>query len=377
MKNLFVLLFACFVVLSGVSAVSAASYTTGDSPTISAPVNDDAFISGSDVSVEAPVMGELFAGGDKVTVNKKPTRSVFAAGNTVSISDGSGYNIFAAGNDVTIKGDIAHDVFVAGNRITIDPSTVITGTLHIAGNDMKIAGTIKGNVEANGNTVTSNAIIGGNFKGDVTSLTFTGGSIGGNLDYKSAKDAAGLSTVTVAGATTHGESTYEPTSPLSNWLWLALGTLITGLAMLFMMPRKLEAEMATMNTQLLKSMGWGFVALIITPIVAVLLIATMIGAPLGLILVAVYTITLYLAGVIGQMFIGSWILKRVNARIRTPKQHLGWSLVVGIIVVGLLRMIPVVGGIIAFIFFIVAYLPALGAAVLWVTNFLKEQQSAK
>ncbi len=377
MKNIFILLFASFVVLSGASLVSAASYTTGDNPTISTAVNDDAFVSGGTVSIDAPVMGELFAAGDKVTVSEKPSRSIFVAGNTVTVSEGSSYNVFAAGNDVTIKGDIAHDVFVAGNRITIDPSTTINGTLHIAGNEMKIAGTIKGNVEANGNMVTINAVIGGNFKGDVTNLTFTGGSIGGNLDYKSAKDADGLSTVTITGSTTRGEQSYTPSSPLHNWLWAGLGTLITGLAILFMMPRKLEDEINTMTTQWPKALGWGLVTLIVTPIVGALLLATMIGAPIGVILLIAYIIALYLAGVIGQMFIGSWILKRAKTRITTQKQHLGWSLVVGIIVVGLLKMIPVVGGIIAFIFFIIAFLPAFGAAALWVSNFLKEQQSAK
>lgn len=379
MKKLLIPLFACLVLASGVSLTSAASYTTGDNPTISESVSDDVYVSGSNVTVSAPVLGELFAAGDKVTVSQKPSRSVFAAGNTVTLSSGSGYNVFAAGNEVTIKGEIAHDVFVVGNRIIIDPSTVINGTLHIAGNDLTIAGQIKGNVEASGSTITSNAVVGGNFKGDMGNLTFTGGSIGGNLDYKSPADAKGLSTVTVAGTTTRSDQDYNASGmTYSDWLWAGLATLVTGLALIFLMPRKLEDEMTTITSQWRKSFGWGFLTLIVTPIVAALLIATMIGMPLGFVLIAAYAIALYVAGVIGQILVGSWLLKRFkNAPIKTHKQHLIWSLIVGIVVVSLITTIPLLGSIIAFLLFIIVFVPALGAAAIWINNFIQQQQTDK
>lgn len=356
----------CFLLgVMFLSPVQAAYFPANESnPAISSDLNDDAFLAGQSVSVQAPVNGELFGAGNVVTITKRVARSIFAAGNTVTIEEGAGYNVFAAGQTVTLKGTIEHDVYAAGQTVTLDPNVVIKGSLRIGGQNVSLAGNIQGDVYFSGSNVTSSAVIGGMAKGEVDSLTFTGGSIAKDLTYKSNKDASGLNNVTIAGKTTRDTSprTYQKQRNRSGEIIFPLLTaLVAGAALILLVPRKIEEVSETVRTNWGKSFLYGLLALIVTPIAALVILATIVGAPIGLIVMVLYFVLLYLAMVIGKIILGQLLLQVGKVK----GANLWWALFVGVVLFAILRLIPVLGGLIAVITFFGLTLPTLGASLLW------------
>ena len=206
-------------------------------------------------------------------------------------------------------------------------------------------------------------------------LIFLGGSIGGDLNYKSPADAKDLQRVTVAGATSRSEYTSTSTASqiFQTWLWGTLATLITALALFLLVPRKVEEEVTTVQTKFLTSLGIGFVTLFIAPIAAMLLFSTVVAMPLGLILMALYAISLYIAFVIGQIALGTWLLKLFKVPVKNDRQHMAYTVVVGVIVTMLLTALPGIGTSFMILFFIVLLLPSLGAMFQWMQGFVQQQ----
>ncbi len=364
MKRLLATVLLLFAVFGLVGGAQAAQFAGGDTYSLSNQINDDLFVGAQKLTISAPILGELFAAGNSVDVAKRPGRSVYAAGQTITVSDGAGYNVFAAGNQVTIKGTIDHDVFVAGNSVVIDPSAIIKGSVWAAGNQVSLNGKIDGSVNVSGTSVSSSAVIGGSVTAESPGLSFTGGSIGGDLTYKASQDAQGLSKVTIAGKTVKAEPTAKSATVNSKrkaLLYSILSMIVMGAAFVLLVPHKITAIHDMLTKSWSSSLLTGLLTLVVTPIVAIILMVTTIGLPLGLIMLVLWFIALYMATITAQIIVGKLLLDRLNV-----KQQNWWlALVVGIVLTQLLFMIPVIGGILGAVFFIAVVLPTLGAAFEW------------
>ena len=361
--GLFALTFALWL-----PATTLAAYTqAGNSIDVSQSVNDDAYVAGSTVSITAPVHGELFTAGQSVTVTDSVDRNIFAAGNTVTVNHGAAHNAFVAGNTVTLSGTYGHDVFAAGSSVIVESGTVIQGTLYAAGQSVVLHGTVNGDVRASASTFTSDAVIGGSFTGYVQDLTFTGGTVNGDVSYRSDKDAAGLSMVTVKGSTTRSTPTSAETSSFSksnegfnafSAFFRFLGLMLMGALLILLMPKKVQLLADDVRSNWGASLGWGLAGFIGGPLVAMLAFMTFIGWPVGLIVLAVWLIELFLAAIFGTITLGALIM-----RMKAPNW---WTaLAVGALAVVIFTSLPAVGGLVRFVVFFALTLPTFGSALQW------------
>ncbi len=364
---------AIFITLFVVApATLAATFRSNDSLTVNENVNDDAFISGQTIAVRAPIKGELWAFGNNVTISEPVERSIFAAGSQVTVDKGAGYNAFIFGGTVTLKGTITHDVYIGGNTVVFDPSTEIKGSVWVGGQNVQLDGKITGTVHLSADTVTSKATIGGNIEGDVSALSFEGGSIGGNLTYRSNSGATGLDKIKVGGKT---ERLPVRETSVSAWgrglgrLFTSLrllSTLVAGAALLLLLPRKVrDIDEKLTKGEVIKSWGtfglYGLVGLIATPIILAFVASTLVGIPLALIGSAIYFILLYGAMVIGTILVGRWLLRLIRSKVIND-----WlALVIGIIITGIAFSIPGLGTFFSFIFLIGVIVPVFAALALW------------
>lgn len=367
MKQFFILI-AIFIGIGGMTlTASAAQFRSDDSLTIKEPVRDDSFFSGQTVKIEAPVDGELFVAGNKVEILSKGFRSVFAAGNEVLATGGAGYNVFAFGNIVTIAGEIDHDVYAAGQTITIDKDSHIKGSVRIVGSRVALSGKIDGDVQISAQRVEIDAEIGGSLTGDMAELQFQGGKVNGDLKYRSAKDAEGLDLVTITGVTERTDLVRNTSrAQTQRWLLGLLTSLITGAAIIFLMPRKLQEITQEVYKSWFQSFLYGIVALLITPILFFLFITSVVAWPLAAIWVMIIIILLYLSYIMAHIIVGKVILDRI-----APKQSNWWfSLILGLLLISLITRIPLIGGLLVVLIFFGATIPLLGATIHWWKNRL-------
>jgi len=110
----------------------------------------------------------------------------------------------------------------------------------------------------------------------------------------------------------------------------------------------------TLSSRRWRSFTTGITTLLIIPILFGLLIITIVGIPLGLILLTFSSFILYVARIFVMIAIGTFILKRFG------KSGEGfWTFVIGLVVYSLLVLIPFIGWIISFL----AALFGVGAAI--------------
>jgi hypothetical protein len=327
----------------------------------------DAFLAGNTVSIAGPIKGEAFVAGSTITVTEPVGRSLFAAGNTVQVSKGVGYNLYAAGNSVTLNGEYGNDVYVAGSSVVISKDTVIKGDLYVSGSSVTLAGTVIGDVKIAAGTVLSSAKVGGSFHGPVDHLQFTGGSVAGDLTYASKNDALGLETVAVGGKTVrsqpmeHGRTEAETAgSNLALSLTMLLSTLMLAAVMIALLPGLTLNAITGMANNWALNMAVGAVALLVTPILALVAFGVIIGWKIGLILLLLYVAMLLAAGVLTTLFVGSLTVQRLLPRLAMGDSV--WvQLVIGALVLAVLQAIPYVGRIVTILVFTLVFIPAVGS----------------
>ncbi len=363
--------------------VQAAQFRQGDEITVGRDevIDDDLYVVGGTIIIDGTINGDLVTAALTVRVNGRVTGSVFAVGQTVIVAGEVGGSVIAGGRTVTVSGPVGHsvriagetlsvtgtvggDVLAGGNSLDIGGTAVIGRDLWFGGNETFLGGSVGGMVRGSGNKVT----ITGNIEGDVQitadNLSISSGSrTGGNLDYTSGNEATIGQGAVVAGTTTHKvpEVKVRPgaravSGVFNTVLGKVLGfvvALLAGIALLLLLPRRLEHVSRAIRHRAWPSLGWGFVALVSAPlaILVVLVLSIVItafrlpvafiGIPLSVIAVALLVLAVYLS----QVFVGMVIGREVVGRGRAPdtRGSMVLALAIGLAILVLLRAVPYLG----------------------------------
>ena len=118
--------------------------------------------------------------------------------------------------------------------------------------------------------------------------------------------------------------------------------MLTGLLLVALGTRQLRAAERVIATEPLKAFGTGLFAAIVIPILAIVAIVTIVGAPLGLgILLGALPLLAFVGFLVGGIFLGEELLgtRREPAAARPYRGAL-----VGIVLLQVIGLVPFVGG---------------------------------
>ncbi len=288
------------VLITGTGAF-ASSPVSGPQPLQIADMNDGSgpqFYSGLNVDVQDDVSGDVYVSGQSVTISGDITGDVIAAGQSITITGNVDGNVRLAAQDVTISGAVARSGTIFAASINLTDTGSFGDDLVGAAGDITLSGAIGRDVEVGVDNLTIN------------------GTVGGNLTYNSDEEA-NIATDAVSGTVERiiPEPEEEPSAgeQFVGWLLgllyaLVALSLITVLAG-WLFPRLLHRVTDRLMPQPWKALLVGFVAAIAVPLVLLLLLATVIGAPLALAGLLVW-ITLSLATfVFGAYYIGRLVFR--------------------------------------------------------------------
>ncbi|MBN1240639.1 MAG: hypothetical protein JXB36_19205, partial [Gammaproteobacteria bacterium] len=90
--------------------------------------------------------------------------------------------------------------------------------------------------------------------------------------------------------------------------------------------------------------GVGLVAMVATPIIAVIVAVTLIGIPLALLMFLVWGLAMYFSKILFSHYLGRTLFARAG---RQP--HFALSLLVGLLIVLTVTSVPLIGGIVGFL----------------------------
>jgi cytoskeletal protein CcmA (bactofilin family) len=254
----------------------------------------------------------------------------------VVVADGEVVNgpVVSVDGPATIDGTVNDDVFVGNGRADI--SGMVNGDVLVVHGNVLITGRVDGNVVALDGRITTRE--GAHVSGDVTSRKepqVAHGTVRGKVKTL---NAASL----FAG--------FLVTFLVFLWVAVTVSVAVLGLFFVWLFPAAADAT-AVAGTRFWRTVGWGALVSIGGPIVGVLLLSTVVGIPLGLAIVAAFSILAPLGYVASSLILGRRMVKGTTTGGRIGAFFAGF---------GILRaaaLIPAIG----FVVWFLACLYGLGA----------------
>lgn len=281
-------------------------------------VDGSAYLAGSTVQVDGTVNGDLYCAAQTVIITGIVEGDVLCAGQTITVSGAIKGDARLAGQTVSVqnKSTIAGGASIFGQSATVESGATIQRDTTLGVGSVLLNGSFGRDIIGGAQTLTLTGTVNRDVKGDFEDLKVTReANIGGLLHYTS--NQAAVIDGTVKGETKHFERNAEMQngrevggdSIVALGFGVILWTMVIALALALLLPKKMETITHLSPAQALLSVVFGFSVLFGLPMMSVILIMSIVGAPLGIIgLVAWLLLMLISSGVtsyyIGRVLIG-------------------------------------------------------------------------
>lgn len=341
-------------------------YAVGASVQASAATTGDMILAGSSVLVLGETSGDVAAAGAQVTIQGNTGDDVRVAGSSVTVTGNTGGDLLAAGAQLVLQGNVAGDLYAAGASLASNGT--VGGRTMLRGDTVVLAGTYTGDMSVQADTIRISGKLLGATRLQARTITWEeGASIAGPLQYSSPESQDISAYVSEGGSVeylpmkTHEQREWSSAAAAGLVLVLAVAGIVYAMVMLVLVRWALGWRLAAAGSHLLHapvgSLGLGLAYMAATPLLGALLLGSLLFAPLGIVLLA-----LWLLGFFFYQYIAALVLAHVlSSRMgwaTTPTTHLLLALAV-LAFVGALAVIPFIGWVIA----IAANTAALGALI--------------
>jgi hypothetical protein len=318
--------------------------------------------SGESVGVEANQLleGDFYGLGQTITLSGEASRDVYALGGTVTTNAPVNEDLVVIGGAVQVHGEVKDDVRIIGGDIVIaeavaDDVVVVGGNIHILstakisgdviffGGEIRIDGPVEGTVYGTANVVRINARVGEDVSvraGESFTLGDTA-DVQGNITYGSGAELVRAQGAVVSGTITRdalfGKNDTQRFEPL---IFNLLILLFSSLTFFFLAKQRTSVLLHTITEGYGRLGLIGLGMMVALPIVAFILMASVIGFLVGLALLCVYVVVCIVALMYLPIVIGTLVQK--TARLG---DHISmFTVILGVVVTALLPLVPVLGG---------------------------------
>lgn len=326
-------------------------------------VFENLYVGGGSVSVNKEVLGDLFIGAGSINVSGETEEDLFAAGGNVNISSPVGGDARIAGGNVNLSAPIGGDLLAAGGTIVISSSADIGGDMWLAGGMINFNSTALGEARLAGGEIYINGEINGPVTVYAEKLTFGPQAVvSGAITYYGRTDAL-VEDGAVVGSIEMKEwkegvekNVGENFATSAFWVFLLLKLLalfVAGLVLLKLFGKRINEVVRYSEERPGAMLGVGVLAIIVTPIIAMILLVTVVGAYLGVLLGLTFAMLSILAGIVTLFYTGSLVQRFV---LRSPESKLSWkTLLLGVVAGGILTLIPVLGWLAMLVLFLISF----------------------
>ena len=328
MKKTCLLFTACLLFL----AATANRIEWGRNVTISQPVNEDLYIAGGTITINAPIHGDLIVAGGTIHINDTVMNDLLLVGGTVYSNGFVADDVRCAGGRLEIVKSIGGDLVITGGKVDIASNVFIGGGLVTGGGEITVNGTINGDVRSAAGSFTFNGTANRNFdcrsqqlimNGVVKGQSVLAGgviTIGERASfYNDIRFWNARRQLDVGNSVRNGKVTYDKTLKVNPNAWYYLGqstmlgliwylsTVLLFLILIQYLFRNIFKKAGdSMGEAMGKSFGMGVLFLLGVPLAIMLLLITVIGIPVGLIIMFSYIVILLLATSISSLVVANW-----------------------------------------------------------------------
>ena len=376
MRNVFLTAaFGAMTALFLVAPLTAYDIRTGDEIYLSGDFDDDLFLLGGIVNFDGFVHGDIITAGNTITCNGTIDGNLLAAGERVTVSGEVRRSVRSFGRYVTVKSTVAGDLTAFAQEVHVTTDALLMRDCALFGYEIIVNGQIERNCHLYGETVTISGKIAGDVEIEAEEIRITPEAvIEGDLKYKSHCRADISPEAQIIGETkwkkvsrsSSTEFSFPLVLPPSSAIWnilLFCGSLIIGLVLVLFRPDMVGRVANDMKSNFIVH---GLLGLMIIVVMPILLIPALIAFPLALVGFSIYVILFFIAKIFVAVTLGMVIIALIK---REGRVSLGWSLILGLILLALLFKIPVAG------WFIYLAAWAIGAGALTVCFFRRVKKA--
>jgi cytoskeletal protein CcmA (bactofilin family) len=332
----------------------------------------------ADDNARAMLGGNAFMAGGYVELDDRVARNAFLSGGNVAVTGQVGRSLFAAGGDVRLEGEVDGDAHMAGGTLRLSREAEVGGDATLAGGSIAVDGSVGGDLDAYGERVALDGSVGGDvrFAGDTLRLG-PNARVAGELTYRSSSDI-----VVEPGAQVSGgihRSMKEPSwrrgargAAILGGITVSLGMMLLGAVLVLGMPRFSRDTGRAIRRKPWQVLGLGCAMLVGVPIALALLAVTIVGIPLAVLLAFAYGALLMLGYLVGAIFVGDFVLERVNAARLDSVWWRALFLLIAIIAIAVLHRVPVIGD----LAWCLLFLAGIGAFTMRAWQGLRDEPSA-
>lgn len=329
---------------------SFALQEAGESLNKRGDINDDYYAAGGTVDIDATVDGDVTAVGGNMFIGRGIEGDLMAAGGSINIQGMIKDDVRTAGGDIHVDAAIGDDLLASGGTLRVSPDSTIGGNAWLSGGDVNMGGTVSrdlfigaGQIRISG-TVHGNAELNG---GDIHIME--GARIDGDLTYSSPRQAIIDPGAQISGKVTFTEAEWEWDHQQQGYgVFFVISMIIASVVLLLIFPRYTLSSTDRVRSDPWKSVGVGFIFLVLTPILAFMLMAVVLGVWIGLAILAVYFVAILLGLLIAFFFVGDWGARLFKRDISTRGRRI-LSVILAIILLGFVELIPLIGSVLIFV----------------------------
>ncbi|MCS6929254.1 MAG: hypothetical protein NZM43_07140 [Saprospiraceae bacterium] len=337
-----------FIVFSGLLTLFfarlpayALRFEQGQNVRIAQPFHEDIYILGGTISIEAPIYGDVWCIGGTVILSDTVQGDVVVAGGKVSLRGLVTETVRVAAGTLTLAGQIGGDLLIVGGTVTTETATLVEGNLALAGGNVLLQGIVQGEVKVACGTLTLENTVRKDIYFNGGEL-YLNGSVEGRavlvagkitlgpramlneeVRYWTAEGAIAFDKALRPGVKAIFDTSLQRRVEQPNYWQLGFSSFATLLWYLLAMLVLLWVGHQAFSTVLSKaakiahrapaqSLGYGFLYFILAPVVAFLLLLSLIGIPLGSLVLLFYLLSLLLSHVVTALVATHWLAQQRN-----------------------------------------------------------------
>ena len=265
---------------------------------------------------------------------------LYLAGDSITVSNYVDGNVYVMAENVTVSGKIGGDLFVLANTVTLTEDSYTYGNLYVCANEVKINGIVcdlyafcnnlelgeNGIVLRDSRTATKNISLNGNvgrntfIETNTISMADTA-HVYGNLNY-AAKEAIVVPSGAVDGSIEYKEQTVFTSNVdvkdviytyVLDFVYALVYTLVVFGLMLLVAPKFTIKLHEITKTKWLAALGIGALVTLLVPIIAILLVFTIIGTPLSFAVAGLYLLILSITFALTAIVLSKLLGDKVKA----------------------------------------------------------------
>lgn len=274
---------------------------------------------------------------------------VWVLGSDVRVGGQVADHLRVAGNSFTLSGTVSNKLDAVGAALQISDTAVVRGGAWLVGESVVVAGSVEGPLTITAQDVTLAGSVRGPMRiiaSDIVVLSSA--RIEGDIVYNADRDLVLDPTVHLSGTLSRGSPSEDQESApapglgarvASRAVWLAAAMLV-GWPLVALFPRFMGRAVRLARSSTLRCCFVGAAAFCLLPMGAILLMVTVVGMPLGLLVLLTYGMLLYLSQFVIALTAGSAILRW---RGHQSLARVFLILLLGLLLLYILTALPMVG----------------------------------